>query len=104
MINNSLNNPILEPGLSVRIIDGSTSQTSDTLYFIGTSNNYVKKSAKSESINYSTFGNFWTKQISVEDKFSDILNGGTSDPSTSQFEGPIIGGEFPTQTRLINQI
>ena len=31
MSTNFPNNPILEPGLSVRIIDGSTSQTSDTL-------------------------------------------------------------------------
>ena len=35
MANNFPNNPILEPGLSVRIIDGSSSQTNDTLYFIG---------------------------------------------------------------------
>jgi hypothetical protein len=103
MPNNFPNSPILEPGLSVRIIDGSSSQTSDTLYFIGTSNNYVKKSAKSETINYSSFGNFWLKQTSVENKFSDILDGGTSEGS-SQFEGPIIGGEFPTQTRLLNSL
>ena len=43
MANNSPNNPILEPGLSVRIIDGSTSQTNDTLYFIGTENNFRYK-------------------------------------------------------------
>jgi hypothetical protein len=101
MPNNFPNSPILNPGLSVRIIDGSSSQTSDSLYFIGTENNYVKKSAKSETINYSSFGNFWLKQTSVEKKFSDILDGGTSD-GNSQFEGPIIGGEFPTQTRLLN--
>ena len=101
---NSPNNPILEPGLGVRIIDGSTSQTFDTLYFVGTSNNYVKKSAKSETINYSTFGNFWAKQISVESNFRDILDGGDSAPGTAQFFGPIIGGEFPTQTRLLNNI
>jgi hypothetical protein len=104
MANNSPNNPILEPGLSVRIIDGSSSQTSDTLYFIGTENNYVKKSGKSETRNYSTFGNFWTKQISVENNFRYILDGGTSEPGTAQFYGPIIGGEFPTQTRLLNQL
>ena len=104
MANNSPNNPILEPGLSVRIIDGSSSQTSDTLYFIGTENNYVKKSGKSETRNYSTFGNFWTKQISVENNFRDILDGGTSEPGTAQFYGPIIGGEFKTQTRLLNQL
>ena len=104
MANNSPNNPILEPGLSVRIIDGSSSQTSDTLYFIVTENNYVKKSGKSETRNYSTFGNFWTKQISVENNFRDILDGGSSEPGTAQFYGPIIGGEFPTQTRLLNQL
>lgn len=104
MPNNFPNNPILEPGLEVRIIDGSTSQTFDTLYFIGTENNYVKKSAQSETRNYSTFGNFWTKQISVESNFRDILDGGTSEPGTSQFFGPIIGGEFPTQTRLLSNL
>ena len=104
MSTNFPNNPILEPGLDVRIIDGSTSQTSDTLYFIGTEKNYVKKSGKSETKNYSTFGNFWTKQISVENNFRDILDGGTSEPGTAQFFGPIIGGEFPTQTRLLNQL
>lgn len=104
MANNFPNNPILEPGLGVRIIDGSSSQTSDTLYFIGTENNYVKKSAQSETRNYSTFGNFWLKQISVENNFRDILDGGDSEPGTAQFYGPIIGGEFPTQTRLLNQL
>jgi len=104
MPNNSPNNPILEPGLSVRIIDGSTSQTNDTLYFIGTENNYVKKSAQSETRNYSTFGNFWLKQVSVENNFSDILDGGDSEPGTAQFYGPIVGGEFPTQTRLLNYL
>ena len=104
MPNNFPNSPILEPGLDVRIIDGSTSQTSDTLYFIGTENNYVKKSGRTEIRNYSTFGNFWTKQVSVENNFRDILDGGTSEPGTAQFEGPIIGGEFPTQTRLLNQL
>jgi hypothetical protein len=103
MPNNSPNSPIIEPGLFVRIIDGSSSQTSDNLYFIGTENNYVKKSSKSETINYSSFGNFWLKQTSVESKFRDILDGGSSE-GNFQFEGPIIGGEFPTQTRLLNQL
>ena len=98
------NNPILEPGLDVRIIDGSLSQTSDTLYFIGTENNYVKKSGRTETKNYSTFGNFWTKQTSVENNFRDILDGWSSDAGTAQFFGPVIGGEFPTQTRFINQL
>lgn len=104
MPNNFPNSPILEPGLGVRIIDGSTSQTFDTLYFIGTENNYVKKSAQTEIRNYSTFGNFWTKQVSVESNFRDILDGGTSEAGTAQFMGPIIGGEFPTQTRLLNNL
>ena len=104
MANNFPNNPILEPGLSVRIIDGSSSQTFDTLYFVGTENNYVKKSATTETRNYSTFGNFWLKQVSVESNFRDILDGGSSEPGTAQFEGPIVGGEFPTQTRLLNQL
>ena len=104
MPNNFPNSPILEPGLGVRIIDGSTSQTFDTLYFIGTENTYVKKSAQTETRNYSTFGNFWTKQVSVESNFRDILDGGTSEAGTAQFMGPIIGGEFPTQTRLLNNL
>ena len=87
MPNNFPNNPILEPGLSVRIIDGSSSQTFDTLYFVGTENNYVKKSARTETRNYSTFGNFWLKQVSVENNFRDILDGGSSEPGTAQFEG-----------------
>ncbi len=104
MPNNFPNNPILDPGLSVRIIDGSDSQTNDTLYFIGTENNYVKRSAQSETKNYSTFGNFWLKQVSVENNFRDILDGGDSEEGTAQFFGPIIGGEFPTQTRLLNYL
>lgn len=104
MPTNFPNNPILEPGLSVRIVDGSTSQTNDTLYFVGTENNYVKKSAQSETRNYSTFGNFWLKQVSVENNFSDVLDGGSSEPGTAQFFGPVIGGEFPTQTRLLSNL
>jgi hypothetical protein len=104
MPNNFPNFPIIEPGLGVRIIDGSSSQTLDQLYFIGTANNYVKKTAKIEVQNFSTFGNFWTKQISVADQFRDILDGGNSEAGTAQFVGPIIGGEFPTKTSLLNQI
>mgnify|MGYP001043074338 CR=1 FL=1 len=103
MANNFPNFPLVDPNLGVRIIDGSTSQTLDQLYLVGTTNNYVKKIASREVQNYSTFGNFWTKQVSVQDQFRDILDGGDSSSGTSQFIGPIIGGEFPTQASLLNQ-
>ena len=89
--------------MKVRIIDGSDSQTLDQLYFVGTLNNYVQKVAPREVQNYSSYGNFWTKQISVQDQFRDILDGGDSSPGTSQFVGPVIGGEFPTTASLLNQ-
>lgn len=104
MPNNFPNFPILDPGLSVRIIDGSNSETLDQLYFIGTANNYVKKVQGREVQNYSSFGNFWTKQVNVQDQFRDILEGGNSDDSTSQFFGPIIGGEFPINPSTKNQL
>ena len=44
--------------LNSRIIDGSNSQTQDQLYFIGTGNNYVKKSDSATSINVKQSGNF----------------------------------------------
>ena len=44
--------------LNSRIIDGSNSQTQDQLYFIGTGNNYVKKSDSGTSINAKQSGNF----------------------------------------------
>lgn len=100
MINNPPNRPLSDPKLSVRIIDGSSSSIPDTLYFVGTKNNYVKKSGKSESTNYSTFGNFWLKQESVKSNFSDILDGGDSGAGSLQFEGPVVWGEFPIQNRL----
>ncbi len=103
MANNFPNFPLVDPGLKVRIIDGSNSQTLDQLYFVGTTNNYVKKVAPREVSNYSSFGNFWTKQVGVQDQFRDILDGGDSNSGTSQFVGPIIGGEFPTQESLLNQ-
>jgi hypothetical protein len=104
MSNNFPNNPILDPGLSVRIIDGSSSETLDQLYFIGTANNYVKKVQGREIQNYSSFGNFWTKQVNVAEQFRDILDGGNSEDGTAQFFGPIIGGEFPTNPSATNQI
>ncbi len=103
MANNFPNFPLVDPGLKVRIIDRSNSQTLDQLYFVGTTNNYVKKVAPREVSNYSSFGNFWTKQVGVQDQFRDILDGGDSNSGTSQFVGPIIGGEFPTQESLLNQ-
>jgi len=104
MPNNFPNYPILEPGLSTRIIDGSTSRTLDQLYFIGTANNYVTKTTKTNIQNYSTFGNFWVKEANYIDNFRDILDGGTSEAGTAQFTGPIIGWEFPTRQSLLNQI
>jgi hypothetical protein len=104
MPNNYPNNPILEPGLGTRIIDGSSSQTLDQLYFIGTANNYVTKTTKTNIQNYSTFGNFWTKEVNVVNNFRDILDGGDSQAGTVQFTGPIIGGEFPTKASLANQL
>lgn len=100
MANNFPNNPILEPGLDTRIIDGSSSQTLDQLYFIGTANNYVTKTTKTDIQNYSTFGNFWLKEVNVTNKFRDILDGGDSSAGTAQFTGPVIGGEFPTKPSL----
>ena len=104
MPNNFPNNPIIDPGLGVRIIDGSSSQTLDQLYFVGTANNYVTKTSKTEIQNYSTCGNFWLKEANFVDSFRDILDGGNSENSTAQFTGPIIGGEFPTKTSLLNQL
>jgi hypothetical protein len=103
MPNNFPNFPLIDPGLEVRIIDGSDSQTLDQLYFVGTTNNYVKKVGNREVKNYSSFGNFWTKQTSVQERFRDILDGGDSSNGTSQFIGPVIGGEFPTKASLLNQ-
>jgi hypothetical protein len=104
MPNNFPNNPILEPGLGTRIIDGSSSQTLDQLYFIGTANNYVTKTSKTNIQNVSTFGNFWIKEVNQVNNFRDILDGGDSSAGTAQFTGPIIGGEFPTKVSLQNQI
>jgi hypothetical protein len=103
MPNNFPNFPLIDPGLETRIIDGSNSQTLDQLYFVGTTNNYLKKVGDREVQNYSSFGNFWTKQTSVQNQFRDILDGGDSSKGTAQFVGPVIGGEFPTKGSLLNQ-
>lgn len=83
--------------LQSRIIDGSTSQTDDQLYFVGTGKNYVKKS---DSGNYSIVnesGNFAPSDNPVGKNFCDILDGGDSSKGTSQFIAPVVGGVFPTE-------
>jgi hypothetical protein len=81
--------------LNSRIIDGSTSQTLDQLYFIGTGNNYVKKSDSSTTIAVKQSGNFSFNTNPVGNKYSDILDGGDSQRGTSQFLAPILGGVEP---------
>lgn len=92
MINNTEINLNL---LNSRIIDGSTSQTLDQLYFIGTGNNYVKKSDSSTTIAVKQSGNFSFNTNPVGNKYSDILDGGDSQRGTSQFLAPILGGVEP---------
>jgi len=86
--------PVILPTLGVRIIDGSNSATLDQLYFIGTANNYIKKSGNTSLVNVQSQGNFRSNGNSVANSFRDILDGGSSEASSFQFEGPIIGGEF----------
>ena len=81
--------------LNSRIIDGSDSQTQDQLYFVGTGNNYVKKSDSSTSIQVKQSGNFYANTNPVGSKFSDILDGGDSGRGDSQFLAPILGGVEP---------
>lgn len=81
--------------LNSRIIDGSTSQTQDQLYFVGTGNNYVKKSDSRETIEVKQSGNFSFNTNPVGNKFSDILDGGDSRRGSSQFLAPIVGGVEP---------
>ena len=90
--------------LTTRIIDGSDSETYDQLYFVGTQNNYTKKSGKSAQTDVSALGNFWVNQDSVKNTFRDILDGGDSSSGSEQFTGPIIGGEFPTEKGPLNSI
>lgn len=92
MINNTEINLNL---LDSRIIDGSTSQTMDQLYFIGTGNNYVKKSDSGATIMVKQTGNFSFNTNPVGNKFSDILDGGNSSRGVSQFLAPIVGGVDP---------
>lgn len=81
--------------LNSRIIDGSNSQTQDQLYFVGTGNNYVKKSDSGTSIQVKQSGNFYLNTNPAGSKFSDILDGGNSSRSDSQFLAPILGGVDP---------
>lgn len=85
------------PGLSSNIIDGSTSQTNDQLYFVGTGRNYVKRVDSATTAYIKQTGNFYQNTNPVGKDFSDILDGGSSSRSTSQFLAPIVGGVFPTQ-------
>lgn len=78
-----------------RIIDGSTSQTNDQLYFVGTGKDYVKKSESGSYISVNKSGNFSYNTNPVGKKFSDILSGGDSTNSDKQFIAPIIGGVAP---------
>ena len=103
MANNLPNFPLITPGLSVNIIDGSDSRTLDQLYMVGTTNNYVAKVANREVQNYSSYGNFWTKQVGGSSQTRDILDGGDSASGTAQFEGPVIGGEFPINPSRLNK-
>ena len=75
-----------------RVIDGSTSQTNDQLYFIGTGKNYVKRSAIGSYITVNKSGNFSANTNPVGKSFSDILDGGDSTNGVKQFLAPIIGG------------
>ena len=83
--------------LNSRIIDGSNSQTQDQLYFVGTGNNYVKKSDSATSIEVKQSGNFFRNTNPVGSSFSDILDGGNSNRSNAQFLAPILGGVDPVQ-------
>jgi hypothetical protein len=91
--------PIDDRILSIenRIIDGSDSGTRDQLYFVGTGNNYVRKNDTEEMMEVKASGNFYSNPNPVGRDFSDILDGGDSRKSVSQFIAPIIGGVFPTR-------
>lgn len=85
---------------SSNIIDGENSSTNNQLVFIGTSNNYFKKSGTSQTSIENGSGNFRTNSNPAGKNFSDILDGGDSGPN-SQFIAPIIGGVFPVSARGI---
>jgi hypothetical protein len=85
---------------SSNIIDGENSSTNNQLVFVGTSNNYIKKSGTSQTSIENGSGNFRTNSNPAGKNFSDILDGGDSGPN-SQFVAPIIGGVFPVSARGI---
>lgn len=91
--------PIDDRILSIenRIIDGSDSRTKDQLYFIGTGDDYVRKTDTLEIVYAKGTGNFYSNSNPVGKDFSDILDGGDSGRGDSQFIAPIIGGVFPTR-------
>jgi hypothetical protein len=103
MPNNFPNFPLIDPGLDVLIIDGSDSRTLDQLYMVGTTNNYIQKIGDHSVQNYSSYGNFWTKQVGGRSQTRDILDGGDSSSGTAQYQGPIIGGEFPTNASKLRK-
>jgi len=90
------------PNLVKRIIDAKDSETYDQLYFVGTKNNYTKKTGRTNSSNVTALGNFWVNEEPVKSQFRDILDGGDSSLTSTQFEGPVIGGEFPTERGPLN--
>jgi hypothetical protein len=83
--------------LNSRIIDGSTSQTDDQLYFVGTGKNYVKKSDSGSYLTINASGNFAPSSNPVGKNFFDILDGGNSSKDNSQFIAPVVGGVFPVE-------
>lgn len=89
------NNDVNTLGLDSNVIDGSTSQTNEQIYFVGTGKNYIKKVDSGNFINVNQSGNFYRNTNPVGSNFSDVLDGGSSSRDTSQFIAPIVGGVFP---------
>ncbi len=83
-------------GIKDRIIDGSTSQTDDQLYFVGTGKDYVRKSDSAVSIQAKASGNFYINQNPLGKQFRDILDGGSAGDQPAQYLAPVIGGVAPT--------
>ena len=83
-------------GIKDRIIDGSTSQTDDQLYFVGTGKDYVRRSDSAVSIEAKASGNFYQNQNPLGKQFRDILDGGDSGDKPAEYLAPVIGGVAPT--------
>lgn len=83
-------------GIKDRIIDGSTSQTDDQLYFVGTGKDYVRRSDSAVSIQVKASGNFFSNQNPLGKQFRDILDGGDASNQPAQYLAPIVGGVAPT--------